>query len=298
MRSRLSFYFALTLLFLGTSLWASNAKEEYGIVAYYADNLHGRKTASGEKYNKNEYTCAHKTYPFGTRLRVTRLDNDQSVIVRVNDRGPFKEGHVVDISRAAALEIDLITKGKARVKVEPIDEVDDEDAEEFEEEEVSSKSAAKVKLLKPAASNSSKQLATYSRKEEQKGKTRLVGKGIVTYGRGGEVTLAEEEEVPENDSPAVSGSLFKVDLKATPKRGYGVQVSTMYDADNVLPIVTKLQKTYPGKVLVHVESDEESQESTYRIIIGAYGEKSAANAQQKKLAKSYSRCFVVDLSEM
>lgn len=91
---------------------------EAGTALYYADYLQGRRTASGEIFDQSELTCAHKTYPFGTWLRVTRLDNQQSVTVRVNDRGPFCEGCVVDLSKAAAARINLLGAGRAEVKVE------------------------------------------------------------------------------------------------------------------------------------------------------------------------------------
>lgn len=93
---------------------------EVGNAVYYADYLHGRKTASGEFYDKNAYTASHKSYSYGTLLRVTRLDNGKTVNVRVNDRGPFGEGLIIDISRVAASQIGLLRDGKARVRIEVI----------------------------------------------------------------------------------------------------------------------------------------------------------------------------------
>ena len=80
--------------------------------------MHGKKTASGELYDKNAFTCSHKTLAYGTILKVTRLDNGKSVNVRVNDRGPFATGLVVDISKAAAAQIGLLRDGKTRVRLE------------------------------------------------------------------------------------------------------------------------------------------------------------------------------------
>lgn len=99
------------------ALWA---QPETGIATYYSDKFQGNTTASGEKYDKDLLTAAHKTHPFGTVLRVTRLDNDKSVIVRVNDRGPYYRNHVIDLSRKAAASIDLIEIGKAQVKIEVV----------------------------------------------------------------------------------------------------------------------------------------------------------------------------------
>ncbi|RMF58956.1 MAG: septal ring lytic transglycosylase RlpA family protein [Calditrichaeota bacterium] len=91
---------------------------QYGKASYYADKFHGRPTASGEPYDRNKLTAAHRTLPFGTRCRVTNLANGKSVIVRVNDRGPHVESRVIDLSYRAAKEIGLIQAGIADVKVE------------------------------------------------------------------------------------------------------------------------------------------------------------------------------------
>lgn len=93
---------------------------EYGMASYYGDEFHGKKTASGEIYNKWDYTCAHRRLPFGTKIRVTNMENKKSVIVRVNDRGPFAKNRIVDLSYAAARDIDMIAKGVVKVKIEVI----------------------------------------------------------------------------------------------------------------------------------------------------------------------------------
>ncbi len=102
------------------SLQADAQYREIGMASYYADYLHGRPTASGERYDRGDFSCAHRTHPFGTLLKVTRLDNGASVIVRVNDKGAFPEGFVVSLSMAAAMTIGLEQTGKARVQVEPV----------------------------------------------------------------------------------------------------------------------------------------------------------------------------------
>ncbi|MGQ9465708.1 MAG: septal ring lytic transglycosylase RlpA family protein [bacterium] len=91
---------------------------EYGMASYYGDEFHGRETASGEIYNKWGYTCAHRKLAFGTKLRVTNVENNKSVIVQVNDRGPFKKNRIIDLSYAAARDLDMIPKGVVKVKIE------------------------------------------------------------------------------------------------------------------------------------------------------------------------------------
>jgi rare lipoprotein A len=89
-----------------------------GIASYYHDALHGRKTASGEVYNKRILSAAHKSLPLGTKVRVTKVSNGKSIVVRVNDRGPFVKGRIIDLSRRAARKLGIISSGVAKVQVE------------------------------------------------------------------------------------------------------------------------------------------------------------------------------------
>jgi rare lipoprotein A len=93
-------------------------RAELGEASYYHPSLEGNLTASGVPYRAEEMTCAHRTLPFGTRVRVTRLDEAKSVSVVVNDRGPFVEGRIVDLSMAAARELGMIEKGHVPVRLE------------------------------------------------------------------------------------------------------------------------------------------------------------------------------------
>lgn len=116
----------LLLLLLNLSLtqaqkWRPDPTQQEGIATYYADRFHGRQTAYGERYDRNAFTCASKDFPKNSLLRVTRLDTRKSVVVRVNDRGPFsKDNYIIDLSYAAAAKIDMIRAGRVEVKVEKI----------------------------------------------------------------------------------------------------------------------------------------------------------------------------------
>jgi|APGre2960657444_1045066.scaffolds.fasta_scaffold234122_1 rare lipoprotein A len=88
-----------------------------GIASYYADFYEGRTTANGEIYRQNKITAAHKTLPFGTKVKVTNLANNKTVVVRINDRGPFIKGRIIDLTKAAAKEIDMIGAGISKVKI-------------------------------------------------------------------------------------------------------------------------------------------------------------------------------------
>ncbi len=91
---------------------------ETGLASWYGPKFHGKLTASGEVFNQEKFTAAHPTLPWGTRVTVTNLDNGKSVDVRINDRGPFKGGRIIDVSRAAARALGMVRRGITTVRVE------------------------------------------------------------------------------------------------------------------------------------------------------------------------------------
>lgn len=102
-----------------------------GRASYYADYFHGRRTSCGEIYCRDSLTAAHRTLPFGTLLRITNTCNDNTVIVRVNDRGPFIQERCVDVSKKAAIILGMISSGTAHVKIEIVERM--EPIQEYEE---------------------------------------------------------------------------------------------------------------------------------------------------------------------
>src|SRR5882757_1314773 len=91
--------------------------DETGIASWYGPTFYGRSTANGEKYDGNQLTAAHKTLPMPVNVRVTNLDNGKSLVVRVNDRGPYARGRIIDLSKRAAELLDVVQSGTARVRV-------------------------------------------------------------------------------------------------------------------------------------------------------------------------------------
>jgi rare lipoprotein A len=91
-----------------------------GKASYYAKRHQGAKTASGEKYEQTAFTAAHRSLPFGTLVRVTNLKNNRDVVVRINDRGPFSKSRIIDLSRKAAQQLDMIDHGVVPVRVESL----------------------------------------------------------------------------------------------------------------------------------------------------------------------------------
>lgn len=103
-----------------SSRYATYPGMDYAVASWYGTEFHGRPTSSGEIYNMYAFTCAHKEYPFGTRLKITSVSSRKSVDCMVNDRGPFVEGRDIDLSYAAAKEIDLVREGVGKVRIQPL----------------------------------------------------------------------------------------------------------------------------------------------------------------------------------
>lgn len=116
------FFATLPLLFAGAGTVETSAKKviHTGKASYYSDKFNGRKTSSGEIFRNNHYTAAHPYLPYGTFVKVTNLENQKTVNVKINDRFRPGKGHIIDITKAAAREIDLIRYGMARVSLEII----------------------------------------------------------------------------------------------------------------------------------------------------------------------------------
>ena len=117
-------------LFHSVFVLAQNGYEATGIASYYADKFEGRQTASGEIYQHSKLTAAHRTLPFGTKLKVINTANGKSVVVTVNDRGPFVDNRILDLSRSAALKIDAVNDGLVEVHIQQVDEENRSDGQQ------------------------------------------------------------------------------------------------------------------------------------------------------------------------
>ncbi|ELR71009.1 Rare lipoprotein A precursor [Fulvivirga imtechensis AK7] len=116
----------MTLLILGVlSFSLLHAQVQNGQASFYADKFEGRPTASGEKYSHSKLTAAHRSLPFGTMVKVTNLKNNKSVIVRINDRGPFVKGRIIDLSKSAAQKLGFTHQGVTKVNIEVINQAEE-----------------------------------------------------------------------------------------------------------------------------------------------------------------------------
>jgi len=154
----------ITLFFLSTFFLFA---ETIGNASWYGEKFQGKSTASGEAFDMYSYTAAHRTLPFGTILKVTNLSNSKSVNVRINDRGPFKENRIIDLSYQAAKEIGLVKEGVAKVSIE-----------ELSDKEQSLKSMKKAEIKSNSSSNDNPYITDEEQEYMKNYTTKAVSKNI------------------------------------------------------------------------------------------------------------------------
>lgn len=253
-------------------------KPEYGKASFYSDKMQGSPTSSGERYDKNQLTCAHKTHTFGTRLRVTRVDNGKYVEVRVNDRGPFLDGYVVDLSRRAAEAIGLVREGQTRVKIEVIGSGGTPKV-----------GAEQDRKARPSAPEPVREPV---RQSEAPG-----SKGYSSRGRE-QYEDPYDNRIPETARQEdITSELFEISTSQPPKSGYCIQVGAFADASNVLPLVKKLQNDFPGNPLVYSVKDNVARTSVSKVLIGPFDERKDAVSMQKTALKKGYKTIVVNLED-
>lgn len=284
--------FAALLLFTASAVIAQD-NEEWGLASYYSDDFQGRETAYGVQYDKGKLTAAHKRHPYGTKLKVTRLDNKKSVIVTVIDKGPYIKGRVVDLSMAAARQLGIVQDGVAEVKVEvvgrsstapePAKKPEDvaiapppkktEVPSSYENTETARKAdPSPAQAPTPPPTPSTGERGADSRYIPAD-KRRLVGKEYQKYG------------------------LYRIVLEQPSGRGYGVQVASLENYENVFRQVADLQVKWFDNILISIEPSFDRP--IYKVILGPFDSEAAADNYRKNLAsKNKIKGFVVNLSEI
>lgn len=229
---------------------------ERGQASWYGEDFHGKRTSSGEPYNMHAMTAAHKTLPLPTYVRVTNLQNRREVIVRVNDRGPFHDDRIIDLSFAAATELGVVRNGTAEVEVTTVDPVLAA-ATTTDPDQRRPSTQARTAPLPPAS-----QIST-TPSIEAPGDV-LAPDEIPVSARAGNVPVSEPiiRELP--DEPATNQSIMspspaqkKQDITPTPGQGHYLQTGAFSDAKNAESMVARLRhagfdqvKAYPiGGVL-------------------------------------------------
>ncbi len=298
-------YFSLLLYCLGFFCVTQVAAQEYGLAGIYDDKFHGRKTAYGVTYDKNKRTAAHKKHPAGTRLRVTRTDNNRSVVVVVTDKGPYTYGKIINLSRAAAEAIDLVSVGVTEVKVEVIGR------EELTQTSPGTRSANDD----PTSSASSSKSST-TRQQDENVQTYESTRPPQGANNSNEETKSQEERTSSNQreeeqtsSPStvtpstvvvtsrspVQGEmegknyqkygLHKIEISRPENPGFGVQVMALTSYEKVFPQIAEFQGKGFKELYLNVDPSQAAY--PYKLIIGMYQDEASAKRYGSDLRSKY-----------
>jgi rare lipoprotein A len=251
-----------------------------------ANNLDGRRTAYGEIYNKNKLTAAHRTYPLGTLVNVTRLDNGKSITVRINDKGPFDESRVIDVSYAAAEVLDLVYDGIAMVKTQVVDEKGNPI-----QAPPSTSPAAKPA---PTAYDQIQVPISYDYKPQFKQPENITAKSVpetTIPAAGGlpgstppvspyQVDLQPKSPIPANQPNAFDAvASGRIDATA-PAMGFFVQLGAFSNRDNA----ENLLSTLSSKGFNNAQIQGSGQ--LFKALVGPYNNISAAKEGKNKIAQA------------
>ena len=273
------------LLMLTTQAWATPPTEK-GLASYYDDSFHGRKTASGVKYDKNKFSAAHKTLPFGTKVKVTNPANGKSVIVEVNDRGPYIKGRIIELSRKAADQIGMIKKGVAPVEVLVVGK----------STPVSTTKATPVASTNTKATPTPKPVSASTTKASVK-TTTTAKKAKMTKNKKPAPKKVDTDLIGEAQDME-TGGLYKMQVLKLQPKGFGVQVAGYSDYQAVIQQLAVLQKNWFKGATVFV--DQLDNKPYYKIILGPMATKEEAASYAENIKKKYSMkdAFVVDLTKL
>jgi rare lipoprotein A len=247
------YLFSLLLLVSVAPLSAQFA--ETGFATYYADYLEGRPTAYGDTYRGDQFTAAHPKHPINTLIKVTRIDDGRSVTVRVNDKGPFKTGYIVDLSAVAGKYIGLDLDGKAKVRVEVVGY--------SERNPVPNDYIPQVDMIAEGYANPT------------------------SYGEGGLPTSYStkgiEADNATNYNPAEPIRRLRDNIG-----GYGIQLASYTNIANAERQVRSLQAQGIKDIYIKEKSSSYSDEIMYKIIIARFADKEQAEQQLKYLRRQKS----------
>ena len=276
----------------------SEGFHQVGWASWYGRHFHGRRTSNGEVYNMHKFTAAHKTLPMGTHVRVRRLDNGREVVVRINDRGPFKKGRVIDLSYAAAKQLDMFKKGLVKVRLEALNHTTAPAASTTAAVPSSSPSppSSGLAVLNKTSHKEKESLAAKSiahsekkalpKKESSASREKTTRIETAHHGTSGHAvsspkTVGEAGNAKSSGStPAVSGG------------GYTVQVGVFSVHDNAQRLAAKLSSRWND---VRVREHSNGSKRYYCVWVGRYASRAAAEEARRALAKEGNSGLVVQL---
>jgi rare lipoprotein A len=262
--NRVLFYLVLTLLQF--PLWGQD-KPHTGYCSFYADKFQGRHTTSGDLYDKNAYTAAHRTLPFNTIIEVTNIRNQKKVLVRVNDRGPHAKNRVLDVSKAAAQQLDMIAYGVEKVSYRVLD---------------SATSAWLLDTLK-------------NKRYEKIGEEPLVKQKVKSTEKN--IIKTSEKTISKTPEPELKNrQIYDETLKPGKPTGYGVQVGYYKIKSNCTTAIVTYEKTY--KIQGYFWVEQFTKNTYYHLIMGNFTTKAEAEKLRQQIIKDIPGCFVMSWSKL
>ena len=287
-------FFAMRFLITALGLFlitaSSFAFAETGLASVYSSAFQGSKTANGEIYNNDDLTAAHRSLPFGSLVRITRVDDGRSVIVRINDRGPFVNDHITDLSRGAAIKLGI--KNESDVVAVQVELLRNNNDAHFisnstlepaiGSEEVYSKTA--VSSTVKHTSNSAK------RKTEKNIKTVVTSKSVPTS-----YNITQKKSNNKTASANLNVGLYKSESKINLKGKFAIQVASIANQENVEKTVNNFRKQNCSNVFVQIVADK-TDKPLYKILLGTFSsQKSAEIFMKNNKCCRIMKAFVVGL---
>lgn len=252
-----------------------------GLASWYGTKFHGRRTSSGEPYNMYAMTAAHRTLPLPTYAKVTNLDNGKSVIVKVNDRGPFHKNRIIDLSYVAAHKLGMLGRGTGNVQVESVDPRDHRGFV-HKKRTLFSRSTRRTRTLSPTP------LPTSAPTPGPQG-TVLASNKLPSSKKPVAPLLYEPRTSRSAEKPKIyektnGRANEKVNEKINEKSKFYLQVGTFDQKANAVALASQLVKT--SKIPTHVTELHEKKGSRFRVRVGPIADKTEALALSQKLARS------------
>jgi len=286
---------------------------EIGEASWYGPGFHGRKTASGERFDTYDFTAAHKTLPFGTLLKVTNLENNLFTIVRINDRGPYIRGRIIDLSKAAKNEIGM--GGTANVKIEQItDEIAEmlrngiDPDEHIDESEIDSTQFNTTAVLDQKLDADSKIFVEFDSEEGTNNDFEL-NKNLKSNG-----TLKIRIITPKKDDEITSSNLYQkiedidsmirfYDLsnRLAVVKGYSIEVGTYVEKSLADRRIGRLERDGFSKIYIEeittIDPGTDTKNVTYKVLVGMYEIKKTTKKDMNKLTKLKYQPKLVKIGE-
>ena len=284
----LPFYYLVLFCCLTSPLTA----QETGIAEVYPSTFNGKTTSSGSAYNPQALTGAHKMHGIGTMLKVTRTDENarRFVIVKINDRGPYTAGHIVTLSKAAALRLGMTENATATVVVEVISPAYSNSAEK-ERTPTPTVQKVKVNTAPPTTGSGTVTPKTYS----------PAPTGEQFTAKSGQTPQAATTKPPLIRQGFNTFGLYKIALQQPKRQGFGVQVMSLSRPEKLLEQVALLQQKWFDNVLVSIEPGGgfNGNEPVYKVILGPFNTEQQARTYASNLKQKFKmEGFVVSLAEV